>query len=172
MTRQGHSIGLLVTLVLIAFPSKCMAIWDDDIYIYTNPNPPRANESFTLAAIRSFPDAGYECVGQSISIDGNRIDISATIQDQHSQLGIFFANYVTTGGAWFDDFGSLAAGTYQTNVKIWLTRWPDTAGGQLIDEENLQFTVAAEVPEPDACLLLVCAIGSVIWLHRPTRTRS
>lgn len=172
MSRRCHARRILLALVLIAIPSKCQAVWDADISIYTDPNPPRANESFTLAAIRLFPDAGYECVGQSISIDGNRIDISATIQDQHSQLGIFFAKYETTAGAWFDDFGPLAAGTYQTNVKIWLTRWPETAGGQLIDEENLQFNVAAEVPEPAACLLLMCAIGGVIWLHRPTRTRS
>ena len=111
MARQEHLRGLPLILVLIAFPLKCAAIWDDDVFIYTDPNPPRANEKFTLAAMRSFPDAGYECVAQPISIDGSRIDITAIIQDHHSQPGILFAQHLTTAGAWFGDFGPLATGS-------------------------------------------------------------
>jgi hypothetical protein len=170
MTRDWRSQGLLLMLVLTAFPSKCAALGDDDILFFTDPSPPRANEKFNLAAMRSFPDAGYEGIAQSVSINGNRIDIAAIVQDHHARPSIVFAQSVTFAGAWFGDLGPLAAGTYQANVKIWLTPWPATSGGQLINEENLQFSVAGAVPEPDALLPLICAFGGAISLRRSSFT--
>jgi hypothetical protein len=48
---------------------------------------------------------------------------------------------MTPVGAFFNDFGPLAAGTYYVNAEIWLTPWPSTSGVYLHDQGSLQFTV-------------------------------
>jgi hypothetical protein len=159
MSRQWQMTSLIVVLAVFGIPSTSVGVWDDDIWLFTSPPLPTDEDVFDLDAGRSFPDAGYFSIDQSISVNGNEIDVWALIQDQHTRPNAVFAQHLTWCGAFFNDFGPLAAGTYEVNVHILLTPWPATSGGELIDEETLQFTVTSAVPEPGTILLLVPAIA-------------
>jgi hypothetical protein len=118
----------------------------DDFHITIDPSSPTDEEIFDLHAFRWFPDSGYVGLDQSIRVTGNQIDLWALVQDQHTQPDSAFLTVMTRGGAFFDDFGPLAAGTYHFNAEIWLTPWPETSGGSLYDTGQLQFTVSNTSP--------------------------
>jgi hypothetical protein len=123
--------------------STCKGDEWDDFHITIVPSSPTDEDTFDLRAFRWFPDSGYQGIDQSISVSGNQIDVWALIQDQHTRPDSAFLTVMTPGGAFFNDFGPLAAGTYQVNAEIWLTPWPATSGGYLYDEGSLQFTVTS-----------------------------
>jgi len=143
MSRYWQGTWLLVLSAVFAVASTSLGDEWDDFHIIIDPPSPTDEDTFDLRAFRWFPDSGYLGIDQSIIVSGNQIDVWALIQDQHTQPGSVFLTVMTPGGAFFNDFGPLAAGTYQVNAEIWLTPWPATSGGYLYDEGSLQFTVTS-----------------------------
>ncbi len=141
MSRQWQLTCMLVLVATVSVKSTSAADEWDDFHITIDPSSPTDKDTFDLRAFRWFPDSGYLGIDQSISVSGNQIDVRALVQDQHTRPDSAFLTVMTPGGAFFPEFGPLAAGTYQLNTEIWLTPWPDTSGGYLCDEGNLQFTV-------------------------------
>jgi hypothetical protein len=168
---------LLLMLAVFAVPSTSPAIWNDDIRLYTSPGSPTNKDIFDFEASRSFPDPGYVSIDQSINIHGNEIDIWVLIEDRHTS-GNVFAAVLVSDGAFFEDLGPLAPGTYQVNVEMWLTPWRLTLGGELIDAnprqltrelidaETLQLTI---VPEPPTAVLLLLAVFARTPVHSASR---
>lgn len=143
MSRQWQLTGLLVLSAVFASGSTSAGDEWDDFHITIDPSAPTDEDTFDLRVFRWFPDSGYVSLDQSISVSGNRIDVWALIQDQHTQPDSAFLTVMTPGGAFFNDFGPLTAGTYQVNAELWLTPWPAASGGYLYDEGGRQFTVTS-----------------------------
>jgi hypothetical protein len=136
-------LALVVLSAVISVASTSVGDEWDDFHITIDPSSPTDEDTFDLRAFRWFPDSGYLHLDQSISVSDNQIDAWALIQDQHTRPDTAFLTVMTPGGAFFDDLGPLAAGTYRVNAEIWLTPWPATSGGSLYDEGSLQFTVTS-----------------------------
>ena len=145
MPRQCPRSGLVLVVLSAVISVASTSAGDewDDFHITIDPSSPSDEDTFDLRAFRWFPDSGYLHLDQSISVSGNQIDVWALVQDQHTRPDSAFLTVMTPGGAFFNDFGPLPAGTYQVNAEIWLTPWPATSGGYLYDEGNLQFTVTS-----------------------------
>jgi hypothetical protein len=143
MNRLSRSCIACLLLAGFAAISAAPASADEwtEFHITIDPASPSAGETFDLHAFSWFGDSGYVPLDQSIEVAGNEINVSALLQDWHSRPGYFFATVMTPGGAFFNDFGPLAAGTYQVNAEVWLTPWPATSGGYLYDQGSRQFTV-------------------------------
>jgi hypothetical protein len=143
LTSRRHYSIICAVAPAVAAMYRCGIVPPkaDDFHITIDPSSPTDKDTFDLRAFRWFPDSGYLGIDQSISVSGNQIDVRALVQDQHTRPDSAFLTVMTPGGAFFPEFGPLAAGTYQLNTEIWLTPWPDTSGGYLCDEGNLQFTV-------------------------------
>src|SRR5918996_1675657 len=118
MSRQWRWVGVLVLSAVFAVASTSAGDEWDDFHITIDPSSPTDQDTFDLRAFRWFPDSGYVGIDQSISVSGNQIDVWALIQDQHTRPGSVFLTVMTPGGAFFNDFRPLAAGTYQVNAEI------------------------------------------------------
>jgi hypothetical protein len=145
MPRQCPRSGLALIVLLAVISVASISAGDewDNFHITIDPSSRTDEDTFDLHAFRWFPDSGYVHLDQSISVSGNQIDVWALIQDQHTRPDSAFLTVMTPRGAFFNDIGPLAAGTYQVNAEIWLTPWPATSGGNLYDAGNLQFTVTS-----------------------------
>lgn len=139
--RTGFRLLVLSAMFSVAHPSAG-DIWDD-FHITIDPSSPTDEDTFDLRAFRWFGDSGYLPIDQSIHVSGNQINVWALVQDLHTQPGSVFLTVMTPAGAFFDDYGPLAAGTYDVNAELWLTPWPATSGGYLYDSGSLQFTVTS-----------------------------
>jgi hypothetical protein len=141
MLLNRQSIGLVIFATILAVASTSAGDEWTDFHIVIDPSSPTNEETFDLRAFRWFGDSGYVRLDQSIQVTGNQIDVRTLIQDQHTQPDSFFLTVMTQGGAFFNDFGPLATGTYQVNAEIWITPWPRTSGGYLFAEGSREFTV-------------------------------
>jgi hypothetical protein len=144
MLRNCRSdLVLVVLFAVMSIASTSAGDEWDDFHVIIDPSSPTDEDAFDLRAFRWFPDSGYVRLDQSISVSGNQIDVWALIQDQHTRPNTAFLTVMTQGGAFFNDFGPLPAGTYEVNAEIWLTPWPATSGGTLYDEGSRQFVVTS-----------------------------
>jgi len=143
MPRQWQWTGLRLLVLSAVFMVASTSAGDewDDFHITIDPSSPTDDDTFDLRAWLWFSDSGYLRLDQSISVSGNQIDVRALIQDQHTRPDSAFLTVMTREGAFFNDFGPLAVGTYHVNAEVWLTPWPSTSGGYLYDEGSLHFTV-------------------------------
>jgi hypothetical protein len=145
MARQSLSAGAIIFVAVLSHASLSAADWDD-LVISVSPASPTDEQTFDLRALKGFHDSGYLRIDQSIEVNGNQIDVRALVQDQHTIPGMFFLQVITPVGAFFDDFGPLAAGTYTVNAEIWYTFWPYTSYDYLLEEGSMEFTVAGLDP--------------------------
>jgi hypothetical protein len=140
MARRRFLLGALVLAAAGLTTSPSAADWDD-LVISVTPASPTDEETFDLRALKPFHDSGFVSIDQSIAVHGNQIDVRALVQDQHTRPGHVFLTVISPRGAFFNDYGPLAAGTYTVNAEIWYTAWPSTTYDFLYDEGSLQFTV-------------------------------
>jgi hypothetical protein len=122
-----------------AAPISSFADWYGDLLISVSPPTPSSVETFDLEVLQVFGDPSQERVEQTIAIDGDRIHVYVLMRDL---FGIF-PQVVTADGAFFDDFGPLAAGTYDVDAEMWMRR-PTEFGGLetvLINRGSLTFDV-------------------------------
>ena len=155
------SIGrVLVTIPLLAAMAWVLAVpaARGELAVTAGPASPVRADVFDLSVVRAFNDPGYGHLEQSITVNGNQIDVDVVIQDLHTQPGTVFPQVITTSGALFEDLGPLAAGTYEVNARMWLTPWPDTGPGALYDTGSLTLHAAA-APEPGAAALMLIGVG-------------
>jgi hypothetical protein len=141
MKRQRHLVRIIVLAAVCSVASSSAGDEWDEFHIRIDPTSPTSQETFDLHAFVWFGDSGYLPLEQSIDVIGNQINVRALIQDQHTRPNSVFLTVMTRGGAFFNDFGPLPAGTYDVNAEVWLTPWPATSGGYLYDQGSLQFTV-------------------------------
>jgi hypothetical protein len=159
MIRQW-SIGRFRAVALFVAAIMCVLVVSAaraELAVTADPASPVHADTFDLSVLHEFGDTGYGHLDQSISVNGNQIDVDVLMQDLHTKPGSVFAAIIMPSGAFFDDFGPLAAGTYEVNAQMWLTPWPDTGPGYLYDTGSLTFRAA---PEPNAAALLL--VGAAI----------
>ncbi len=132
-----------------------------ELAVTTDPVAPVLTDAFDLSVLREFGDAGYGLLDQSITVDGDQIDVDVVIQDLHTQPGVVFAQVVKASGALFEDVGPLATGTYRVNARMWLASWPDHGPGTLYDTGSLTLHAlhAASAPEPSTAVLMAVGAG-------------
>jgi hypothetical protein len=127
-----------VVASVCAAPRSSFADWYGDFIVSVSPPTPTSLQTFDLRVIQVFGDPSQERVEQSITINGNRLSVYVLMKDL---FGVF-PQVVTADGAFFDDFGPLAAGTYHVDAEMWMRR-PTEIGEEtvLINRGNLTFDV-------------------------------
>jgi hypothetical protein len=122
-----------------AAPTSVYSDWYGDFLISVSPPTPSAVDPFDLEVLQVFGDPSQELVEQSLTIDGNRLHVYVLMKDL---FGVF-PQVVTADGAFFDDIGPLAAGTYEVDAEMWMRR-PTVSGVDetfLINRGSLTFEV-------------------------------
>jgi hypothetical protein len=124
---------------VLAAPASSYAEWYGDFEVSVSPSTPTSLETFDLLVTQVFGDPSQELAEQSISIDGDRIRAFVLMRDL---FGVF-PQVVTTDGAFFDDIGPLAAGTYHVDAEMWMRRPREIIGEEtvLINRGSLTFEV-------------------------------
>jgi hypothetical protein len=150
-----------------AAPISAYSDWFGDFLISVSPSTPTALQTFDLQVLQVFGDPSQERVEQSITFDGNRLHVYVLMKDL---FGIF-PQVVTADGAFFDDIGPLAAGTYRVDAEMWMRR-PTVSGVDetiLINSGSLTFDVT---PAPLAGDFnqdgVVNAADFVVWRKNST----
>lgn len=147
----GHVRSLFVGAIVVASALLIATpMYGDewtDFHFSINPVSPTDQDTFDLRSWRWFGDSGYALQDQSIVVRGNEIDLSIVVRDYHYPPGLYFLTVMTPVGAYFNDYGPLAAGNYQVNAKMWKTYWPDYPGS-LFQEATFHFTVGETVGSP------------------------
>jgi len=161
-----------LAISLIAWLLSSAAQADSPLYntltVSVTPSYLTDQDTFDLRAFHTFGDPGYAAIDQTISVNGNQIDVYVLMQDLHTMPGSAFPQVISPAGAFFDDFGALAAGTYNVNAEMWYTTWPSTAPAVFFDTGTLTFDV---VPEPGTLSMMLAASGLVALTKRRRSAR-
>jgi hypothetical protein len=112
-----------------------------ELSVWTDPASPSSTQTFDLRAFHEFGDPGQRRIEQSITVAGNQIDVYVLMRDMHC-CGLFFPQVITDDGAFFDDFGPLAAGNYHVDAEMWMQRSTFPFSTYLLDTGSLDFSVA------------------------------
>jgi hypothetical protein len=93
-----------------------------ELIVSIDPHPPTSNQVFDLSAIfYEFGDPGQAVEEQTLTVNGNQIDVYVLMRDLHAP-GVYFPQVLTPGGATFHDVGPLDAGVYRINAEMWMRR--------------------------------------------------
>jgi hypothetical protein len=155
---QSSSIAVIALLFQVSAAHADPPLFNE-LAVTVTPSSLTDQDTFDLRAFHTFGDTGYTRLDQTVSVSGNQIDVYVLIQDLHTMPNSVFPQVITPAGAFFDDYGPLAAGTYQVNAEMWYTAWPTTEPSIFFDMGSLTFEVTSAVPEPTTVGMMLVAAG-------------
>jgi hypothetical protein len=130
-------VAASLALLLAPFARAELAVWID-------PASPSSTQTFDLRAFHTFGDPGQRRIEQSITVAGNQIDVYVLMRDMHC-CGYVFPQVIWDDGAFFDDYGPLAAGDYHLDAEMWMQRSTFPFTTYLLDTGSLDFSVTGDV---------------------------
>ena len=135
----------LVGATLVVLASSLTA--NAALEVWINPANLTSAETFSLRAFHEFGSCCHQRLDQSISFEGNQIDVFVLMEPPY-EIALPVVNKY---GAYFADLGPLGPGTYHVDAEMWMRR-RRFAGYEdvLFNTGSLTFEVAE--PQPSVTL--------------------